>query len=307
MAFLNGPAYLALPRPENVWVVQDFIPLGGAANLYGEPKAGKSFIALQLGIAVSSGQPDWLGFPIPNHGPVLFLQMDTARNLWMEQYVEGALKDSQDLSNIFFTDRDDEEVPSPFDIRREGGIWLKREVDRIQPILVIIDVLREIYDGDENSSEVGAQVWSALQRATKGRSILILTHEKKGSGNPEHGDVPLRKGARGTTFLAGKVDAIARLKLNGQFEYVSRSAPEAKIQLKRKENGFWELDTNSIQSKALQVLANAGTKSQLQLARELAGLTGLTVEAARGKLRRMKESGVGQHGVQPLNLSEISI
>lgn len=292
MAFLNGPSYLALPRPENIWVVQDFIPLGGAANLYGEAKAGKSFLALQLGIAVASGQPDWMGFPIHNHGPVLFLQMDTARNLWMEQYIESAQSDGQDISNIYFTDRDDPEIPYPFDMRRAGGEWVKREVERIKPILVIVDVWREIFEGDENSSEVCSQVWAALQNTCKGASLLILAHEVKGGVTSEGKviETPLRKGARGSTFVAGKVDGIAKLQLSGKLHYVSRTAQEAKIQLKRKESGFWELDHSSVDAQATTILQNAGTKSKLQLARELASVTGLTVEAARSKLRRLSEN-----------------
>lgn len=311
MAFLNGPNYLALPRPDNVWVVQDFIPLGGSANLYGEPKAGKSFIALQLGIAVASGQPDWLGFPIHNHGPVLFLQMDTARNLWMAQYIEAAQADGQDISNIYFTDRDDPEVPYPFDMRRLGGEWLKREVDKLKPVLVIVDVWREIFEGDENSSEVCAQVWAALTNACRGSSLLILSHEVKG-GTTSDGkaiETPLRKGARGSTFVAGKVDGIAKLKLDGKFHYVSRSAQEAKIQLTRKPNGFWELDNTSVDAMTRRVVSDMAGKSQLQMARELASLTGLSVEASRSKIRRHLENGGsgGQTPDQPLNLSEISI
>lgn len=292
MAFLSGPSYLALPRPENVWVVQDFVPLGGSANLYGEAKAGKSFLALDLGIAVASGKPDWMGFPIHNHGPVLFLQMDTARNLWMEQYIQTAQEDGQDISNIYFTDRDDPDIPYPFDMRRAGGEWLKGEVQKLQPVLVIVDVWREIFEGDENSSEVCSQVWAALTNACRGASLLILAHEVKG-GVTSDGKVietPLRKGARGSTFVAGKVDGIAKLQLNGKLHYVSRSAQEAKIQLKRKENGFWELDHSGVDAQAATILRNAEGKSKLQLARELASATGLTVEAARSKLRRLSEN-----------------
>jgi hypothetical protein len=309
MAFLNGPAYLALPRPENVWVVQDLIPMSGSMNLYGEPKAGKSFAALDLGIAVSSGKPDWLGFPIPNHGPVLFLQMDTARHLWMEQYVEAALSAGENLDNIYFSDRDDPDCPYPFDMRRAGGQWLKTQVEIIKPVLVIVDVWREIFDGDENSSEVGAQVWGALTNATKGAGLLVLSHEIKGNTDPSKGDTPLRKGARGSTFVAGKVDAIAKLKLNGQLHYVSRSAQESKLQLQRRFDGFWELDTNSVNAQATSVINRMNGKSQLQMARELASSTGMTVEAARSKIRRLTAEGgvVGQTSDHVVNLSEITI
>ncbi len=64
---------IGLVDPPRIWVVDGWIPRGPTAFtlLSGDGGTGKSLLALQLGLAVSSGQP-WLGIPVTT-GPVLFV------------------------------------------------------------------------------------------------------------------------------------------------------------------------------------------------------------------------------------------
>lgn len=291
---LNGTDYVAQERPQTIWIVQDFLPLGGAANLYAEPKVGKTFASIQLAAAVSNPSVnEWLGFGICTHGPVLCLQLDTAPLLFQEEYVKPALDAGMDISNIYFGDR--EIAPFPFEIRpnfgdgeNSGFKWLKEQIAEIKPVLVILDTLRESYDGDENDSTTQKHVVSSLFAAAHPAALLVISHEKK-STPIEGGENPITKGNRGSTYLAGKVDAIARMTTKGQFHYVSRKAPEAKIQLVRLHNGFWAVDNSSIDSKVINLIKNNPTATVAQLARTLCEETGLSPDAARKRITRAME------------------
>lgn len=100
--------YLALPRAPETWLIEPLLPKGGALLLYGDPKIGKSFAALQMAECLTSAT-NWLGFDIPNHhqnqeentpdtshsstgqsrphpqNRVVYIQLDTPRSLWAER------------------------------------------------------------------------------------------------------------------------------------------------------------------------------------------------------------------------------
>ena len=46
-----------LNLPPLEWLVEDVLPVGGQAVLYGPSGEGKSFVALDMALAIASGQP----------------------------------------------------------------------------------------------------------------------------------------------------------------------------------------------------------------------------------------------------------
>lgn len=61
------------PRREPVWVVEDLMP-AGLHLLTGAPKIGKSWLVLDLALAVSAGRPFW-GYATRRCG-VLYLALE---------------------------------------------------------------------------------------------------------------------------------------------------------------------------------------------------------------------------------------
>ena len=55
------------------WLLADLFLVGAAGILGGAPKTGKSFFALELAVAVTSGTPAAGRFPVAAPGPVLLL------------------------------------------------------------------------------------------------------------------------------------------------------------------------------------------------------------------------------------------
>lgn len=67
---LSGLDICNLPPPE--WIVQDVIQTPGVGMLYGPPKVGKSFVAIDLACSVATGRP-WLGKQVARPGRVLYV------------------------------------------------------------------------------------------------------------------------------------------------------------------------------------------------------------------------------------------
>lgn len=290
---LNGEDYLAR-HIEQVWLVEDLLPVGGSFQIYADPKVGKSYAVLQMCVAISSGQPDWLGFPIRVHGPTLYIQLDTPPVLWQERYIRRAKEiHGWDLRNAYTADK--LIAPYPFDLldARTGATeWLSEICHVIKPIFVAVDTTRKAHSGDEDSSTVMRNVITRLQDAVHGAALGHVVHERKAT--PEgYKQNPLMKGARGSNFLAGDTDATLHLTKKGNeggtLRYESRACAEQKIVLKRLPSGFWSLDDSNIIGHLNEVIAKGG--SLREMARELSTRTGLSEEAARHRLRRLMDKG----------------
>lgn len=192
------------------WLIKDLLPVGGSTHLYGNPKAGKGFLALGMAIAISSGAPDWLGFPVGKHGPVAYLQLDTARNLWAT-YLSRIQRKHYDLSRVFMCDN--EMCPVfPFNALDAAHIqWLKGHLAPIQPVMVVIDTLREVHGGDENDSTIMRNVMTNIISACRPATSLFVAHPRKGTAESKMSESNLMSDARGSSYVAGKVDVVIKL------------------------------------------------------------------------------------------------
>jgi hypothetical protein len=192
-------------------VVKFVVPSGGALNLYGKPKAGKSFAALGLALAIASPEVDeWLGFPIEAHGKVLYFQIDTPRNSWQER-LKKVLKAQPNFTpgveNLYIADRS--KIPSPFDITNLAHRdWLRDAIKQLDPLVVIVDVIREMHAFDENDATPMKRVMSQLMVATEGYATVVLSHSRK--EQPLMND-DLMSDNRGSNYMAGRMDVVAKL------------------------------------------------------------------------------------------------
>src|SRR5262249_22557775 len=146
--------YIKLDDDTAIWVWKGIIPTSGSTLFYGNPKVGKSIFS--LGLCEGIADPtigSYMGLPIQTHGKVLIVQLDTPRSLWKSGYLE-LIKSDVAKENIFIIDREMDDVPKNFDIRiPECHQWLRREVDMINPVLVVIDTIRRMHRGNENESD----------------------------------------------------------------------------------------------------------------------------------------------------------
>jgi hypothetical protein len=186
--------------PDPAWLVQDILPEGGLAVLYGQPGAGKSFLALDLALSVAAGRA-WLGRPT-QRGGVAYVYAEGAAGL-KKRIAAWRIRTSSGTAAFRV-------LPHALDLTEE---WAELVAGLAQiaspPRLLIIDTLARCFgSGDENSTEdMGAFIASLdkLRAYFPGLTILVVHHSGKDD----------TKGARGSTALKGAADAVMHLTKKG--------------------------------------------------------------------------------------------
>jgi len=210
--FVPSGAYQQLPKQPQPWVIEKLIPMGGLVNLYGKPKTGKSFLALSLAQAIVNQEPDWCGYPIAAPGPVAYLQIDTPREEWSARLGKLSITPTP-TSDLWIADM--WQVPEfPFNILNPQQTelrWLKQSIASINPVLTVIDTLREVHSGDENDSTNMRNVIAYLVDACRPSAILLLSHARKDSMLTVNGDDDMMDQARGSSYVAGRMDVVMKL------------------------------------------------------------------------------------------------
>lgn len=291
--------YISLPAPDQTWVIEPLIPQGGLVNLYGPPKGGKSYLALQLAMDIALKNDTWMGFPIRTHGLVCYLQLDTPRSLWRNRIMT---LEEAGVAVEGFALADRGMAPWPFDILspEDGWNWLRAECDKLTPTMVIIDTLRDVHRGNENDSQYMQEVMNALVEACQPAAVVLISHARK--ANADRG-FSLIDDQRGSTAIAGKMDAIIHLGAK-KLSYTGRATEEGTIPLKQDPTThLWLIDKGEEKKKGREILTAPGFSSDRARARALAQELHLDDEAARNllrKLRKEEEGKVQTSGPSPL-------
>ena len=182
---------LNLPAPS--WLIDRIMPAGGLVGLYGQPSAGKSFIALDIALSVSTGRP-WMGHPV-DPGHVLYLAAEGGAGIskrvraWLQH---NDIKPSQ--TNIAWLI---ESVPVHVD-SDQMAILLERVLTEIEdtPDLVIVDTLARCFDGEESETgDMGRFIGGVDHlRAQLGCTVLVIHHTRL-DGDRERGNTSFRGAA----------------------------------------------------------------------------------------------------------------
>ncbi|EKU26058.1 AAA family ATPase [Xanthomonas graminis] len=192
--FLSLDDVEALPSPK--WLVPGVLTEGSLAAIYGAPESGKSFLAVDMSMAVASGI-DWHGRQV-ERGGVLYIAAEGAPGLgkrfraWkMDRCAQGRRFDLHLM-------RDDLNLAAEKD--RGARAFAQAVADELGPLrLVVIDTLNQTAAGaDENSAkDMGRYIASMkLLRNATGAAVVVVHHSGKDLG----------KGMRGSSALLGAMD-----------------------------------------------------------------------------------------------------
>jgi RecA-family ATPase len=282
--FVGIDQYLSLPRESETWLLKPLIPQGGACLIYGAPKLGKSYLAIQLALALSGQYPDFLGFPVLSPGRILYLQLDTPRSVWADRFDQmlkkGGLK--HDSQKLLLADRDSIEY-HPFDVIQPAHMkYLRSIIEPHNPSAVIIDTIREAHSGDEDSSQAMRNVVANLVAACHPAALILVSHSRK--SHPE-GNSDLMDDHRGSSYVTGRMDAIMRLTKRHLY-YQGRSIEAGDITVQRLDNGLWQPQEDTISPAVNEVMADTKLTTISEKAKVLAAKIGKGEEAARSLLRR---------------------
>lgn len=304
---MSGDDYLLLPSAAHPWIIRHVVPAEGAVNIYGKPKLGKSFCALGLALAVANPHvQSWLGFPIDVHGKVAYFQIDTPRATW-QQRLRKIKSAEPKLSFADLHIADKSSIPSPFDITNPSHRdWLHEQLAALKPVLVIIDVMREVHSHDENDSNAMKRVATQLFEATTGYATIIVSHARKDQALVGE---DLMSDNRGSGYLAGRMDVVAKL-TSKQFIIQGRDTELTVLPItQRKQDGMvvFELppggneDKTGARTKALTELLRATRGMALAArARLIAPVANISPDTARKMIASFLKANPGYDEVEGL-------
>jgi archaellum biogenesis ATPase FlaH len=202
LPIMNGNDLLAKSAAQVWFLVLNMIQGRKVNLLMGEDGAGKSFLMLQLAVAVATGGY-WLGFKMEK-GPVIFYTAEEEvgdLKVRLKAIAHSLGVESLDLSNLHLIPMGGKETAvlgAPVSGGKIEGtdLWrsLVNRIETIKPKLVIIDPLNEVFDGDE-LKRVQARQFVGLMRpiAAKHDLAIVVT------GHPSKTGVNERTGTSGST------------------------------------------------------------------------------------------------------------
>jgi hypothetical protein len=156
------------PAPR--WVVEGLLSVG-LATLCGRPKAGKSWMALQLAYAVASGQP-FLGYPTTKGKVIYYALEDYPPRIKARMETQGWGRG----------------IPVVFKFSLEGGFdEVVGAIAKERPLLTIIDTFARATKSKVKHDDVGSvtDALDPLQASAFAYDSVVLTldHLRKASNN----------------------------------------------------------------------------------------------------------------------------
>ncbi len=178
---------LAMDHLADLWLVMQLIKDQGHNLILGQWGAAKSWALLDLAVALSAGQP-WLG-RATRQTNVLIVDEDNILQLHQQRLPLLAAGRGLDPSTLPI-----------FLLVQEGvnvleGRWVSHLIATVKERsigVVIIEMLRRIYRGEENSSDVIEGVYGQLKRIRRetGATTVLSHHpDKQGRGSRGSGDI----------------------------------------------------------------------------------------------------------------------
>ena len=293
---VSGSEYLSLPRAKETWLIKPVLPTSGAVLLYGDPKVGKSFAALQLAEAVASPSvKEWFGFPVTEKGKVVYVQLDTPRSLWTER-LEDMSREGFDVSSIHFADKETLDC-FPFDILRPDHFdLLHTSLKEINPAVVIMDTLKESNSEKENDATSQQKVMASLVHAVYPAALVVVSHARKPG---EEGAHDIINDNRGSSYLTGRMDSILRFSKKTMY-FVGRALESGSVRMGRSSTGMWipdnSPDKKDLDELATQLINDPTYPTVLQKAVEFSVRTGKSREASRTFIRNRLPIDYQQEG-----------
>ena len=196
--FMDAADLLLTLQPPQ-WLIKRFVSADSLTTLFGSPGCGKSFVAIDMACCIASGQ-DWNGNRTAT-GQVLYIagegHVGFARRLTAWQGVHGIIPPNR----LFVSTRS-------IAFNADG---LQAVLDAIAelsdvPVLIVIDTLATVIDGNENDAADMARFIRALKAMQVRTQAAVLVVHHTGHGSKER--------ARGHSSLNGAIDTELRIERN---------------------------------------------------------------------------------------------
>lgn len=163
------------------WLVTDLWLDDGVGLIGGEPKCFKSFLALDMAVAVASGTACLRQFAVPRAGRVLLYAAEDALHI-VRRRLEGicaAARCSLQALDLHVITAPTLRLDLPGDCDR-----LQQTIQQLKPRLLILDPFVRLHRVDENASGEVAPLLAYLRELQRRYelAVVVVHHAKKGGG-----------------------------------------------------------------------------------------------------------------------------
>ena len=178
----RAPAELEERAEEQQWLVDTLWSEQGVGIVGGEPKCGKSFLALDLAVAVAAGVPCLGHFAAAVAGPVLLFCAEDAAHI-VRQRLEGICRaagaafETLDIAVI--------DIPVLRLDHEQDRTRLLATVERVRPRLLVLDPLVRLHGIDENAAGEVAPILGFLRSIQRrcATAVLLVHHARKSAAS----------------------------------------------------------------------------------------------------------------------------
>lgn len=180
---LNLDELLSGPAPETDWLWHGWIAWEDISLMVGDPKTGKSLLALGLANAARAGT-SFLGEPVAKATVGIFDLENPLGEVHKRLRRVGLTHDDHDRLHYFHT-------PALNLATTEGAAQLNATIEHHQLDLIIIDSFRRAAPGvEENDSAAVSAFFAPLRRIIAGRrrTIIVIHHARKRTGGDQDTD-----------------------------------------------------------------------------------------------------------------------
>ncbi len=179
---IKKPHELAVQLEERRWLVEGLWSERAVGIVGGEPKCCKSFLALDIAVAVATGTKCLRRFAVAKPGPVLLFAAEDALHV-VRRRLEGIAK----AAGVDFGSLDIHVITAPT-LRLDSAADQQRlteTVDVLRPRLLVLDPFVRLHRIDENLSAEVAPLLAYLRTLERSYevSVLLVHHAKKGGSH----------------------------------------------------------------------------------------------------------------------------
>jgi len=200
---------LSTAGPQTHWLIEGLWADQAVGILGGEPKCCKSFLALDVAVSVASGAACLRQFPARRTGKVLLFPAEDSLAI-VRQRLEGIAH----AAGVNFPALPVEVITAP-SLRLDTALDRQRlsdTVQKIQPVLLILDPLIRLHRLDENDASQIAALLSYLRELQRQfqLAVLLVHHARKDSHASRPGQA-----LRGSSELHGWGDSNLYMRRKG--------------------------------------------------------------------------------------------
>lgn len=200
---------LSAAGPQTQWLIEGLWADQAVGILGGEPKCCKSFLALDVAVSVASGAACLRQFPVRRTGKVLLFPAEDSLAV-VRQRLEGIAS----AAGVSFSSLPVEVITAP-SLRLDMPTDRQRlsdTVQKIEPILLILDPLIRLHRLEENDATQIAALLSYLRELQRQfqLAVILVHHARKDSHSSRPGQA-----LRGTSELHGWGDSNLYMRRKG--------------------------------------------------------------------------------------------